>query len=372
MNLKIIEVKNRQAKKDFITLPWHIYQDNPYWVPPIISEEWKFLDPKVNPFFKHSEVVLFLAYNETNQPVGRIAAIINRNHIKFHQEQIGFFGLFESINSPEVARLLLETARNYLKSKGMSAMRGPMNFSVNDTCGLLIEGFDDPPTFLMPYNLTYYPDLLTTNGLSKIKDLYAYLFIPAVEWPKKISRIAQRIRSRKDIVIRSADIKNMDREVKIIQKIYNQAWQGNWGAIPMTNEEIKHMASELKHLLIPELLLIAEVNGQPVGFSLTLPDYNQAIKKINGRLWPFGIFRLLAARRKINKGRMLTMGIAKEYQRRGIDVIFYIETTKNALKLGYQEAELSWVLEDNNLMNRTIQLLGARLYKKYRIYEMKI
>ncbi|MEK7447864.1 MAG: N-acetyltransferase [Planctomycetota bacterium] len=375
MKFSVIEVHNHQTKKLFIHLPWRIYppQADHYWVPPIISEEWKLLDPATNPFYQHADVSLFLALDEKRQPVGRIAAIVNHQHLKFHQEKIGFFGFFESINSPEAAQLLLDTARHYLQSKGMTAMRGPMNFSINDTCGLLIEGFDSPPTFLMTYNPSYYPELFEKCGLAKLKDLYAYYMNPdTVNLPQKINRITERIQSRNEITVRHPDMKNLDREVKIIQEIYNRAWEDNWGALPMTDAEIQFMLKGLKPLLVPEFLLIAEVGGQPTGFSLTLPDYNQAIKKMNGRLWPFGFFRFLLEKRKIKKLRMITMGVVKEFRKRGIDVIFYLESIKQAQRLGYREAELSWVLEDNDLMNRTIQSLGARIYKKYRIYQKVI
>lgn len=371
--ISIIPVKDKSTLLQFIKVPWSIYETDKYWVPPLISEDKKLFDRTHYPFYKHAEVELFLAQDEKGQPVGRIAAIVNYNHIKHHNEPVGFFGFFETVNSSEVSGRLLDTARDYLRVFHMTKMRGPASFSSNEQWGLLIEGFDSSPYIMMPYNLAYYEQLLTGYGLVKAKDLYAYHVVSrSVKLPDKAFRIAERIKSRQGIVVRHFDTKRFKDEIKVIQEVYNRAWQDNWGAIPMTEEEMNYLAEDLKKIIVPELVLIAEVNGQPAGFSLCLPDYNQVLKKLNGKLSPLGMVKALWYARQIKSLRMITMGVIKEYQKRGIDVLIYIESIKQAIAKGYENAELSWVLEDNDLMNRTLKSFGSKLYKTYRIYEIPI
>lgn len=358
----------------FILFPWtsQIYKNNHYWVPPLISEDKKLFNPAVYPFHKNGEVTLFLLYQD-NKPVGRIAAIINHNHNKFHNEKTGFFGFFESINSPEAARYLLDTASQHLKEKGMERIRGPMNFSTNDTCGLLVDGFDSSPLFMMPYNPPYYIDLIEQSGFTKVKDLYAYFADKSIEKKvPRLERLAQKPLSDPSIKVRKIDLKNIRQEIRVIREIYNNAWSKNWGFVPMTDEEFEYMASDMKKIIDPDLALIAEIDGNPAGFSLALPDYNQIIKKCNGRLLPFGIFHFIFGKSKIDTLRLLTMGVVHQYQKRGLDVIFYLQTIKNGLAKGITRGEFSWILEDNIMMNRIMETLGVKVYKKYRIYEKNI
>jgi GNAT superfamily N-acetyltransferase len=371
--INVIAVNDEKTKNQFIKLPWAIYKNDPYWVPPLISDEKKMFDRNYHPFYKHAEVELFLALDEDNKPVGRIAAIVNHNHIKEHKEKAGFFGFFESINSPEACNALLNKAKEFLRKHGMQKMRGPASFSPNEQWGLLIEGFDSSPTIMMPYNPQYYTELLTREGLIKCKDLYAYYVDESIiKVSDKMIRIAERIISRENVIIRNIDMKKFREELNIIKEIYNKAWQYNWGAIPMTDDEMEHMAHELKPIVDPDLLFIAMVDGKPAGFSMALPDYYQALKKINGRLYPFGILKLLwyTKIKKIDMARQLTMGVVPEYQKRGIDTYFYTETIKRAFSKGYLKAELSWILEDNFQMNQILDSLGARIYKKYRLYDI--
>ena len=279
--------------------------------------------------------------------------------------------MFECINDKAVAQELFTAAAGYLKNKGMKIMRGPMNFSTNETCGLLVEGFDSPPMFMMTYNPSYYMRLFDDTGLIKSKDLFAWYVDDTLVIPNKMIRVAERVKSHLRITVRRANMKHLDTEIKIIQEVYNKAWSNNWGFVPMTDEEFEYMAKDMKKIVDPSLLLIAEVQSKPAGFSLALPNFNMALKHINGRLFPFGIFKLLwhIYIKKFNNVRVITMGIIPEYQKRGIDVLFYLETIKNGMARGYKAAELSWILENNVLMNRTIESLGARLYKKYRLYD---
>lgn len=371
--MNIVPVEDHQTLERFIRLPWSIYKDDRYWVPPLISQERRLFNRQVHPFYEHAEVGLFLAQDEEGHPLGRIAAIVNHQHLTTYHDQTGFFGFFETVDSPEVAGRLLSAARDYLKQHGMTRMRGPASFSSNEQWGLLIEGFGASPVIMMPYNLPYYERLLTGYGLTKCKDLYAYYVDRAgLKVSDRLLRIAERLKARADVVVRHPDMKRFDRELRIIREVYNRAWQANWGAVPMTEAEMEYLAHDLKSLIRPELALIAEVAGNPAGFCLSLPDYNPILKKLNGHLSPLGLLKAFWLKRRIKTLRLITLGVVKEYQKRGIDVIFYLETIKQGLRLGYQAAELSWVLEDNDLMNRTIQSLGARIYKRYRLYEMDI
>jgi len=359
---------------EFIMFLWTsgIYKDFPHWVPPLISEDKKLLNPAVYPFHQNAEVNLFILY-DSGRPAARVAAIINHNHNKFHNEKTGFFGFFECVNSPEAARYILDAAARFCKEKGMERLRGPMNFSTNDTCGLLVEGFDSPPLIMMPYNPPYYIDLLEKSGFVKAKDLYAYFADKSIESKvPHLERLAGRVLADPAIKVRKLDVKHILAEIRMIKDIYNNAWSKNWGFVPMTDEEFEYMASDMKKLVDPDLALVAEIDGQPAGFSLALPDYNRIIKKCNGRLWPFGIFHFIFGKSKIDTLRLLTMGVKREYQKRGLDVLFYLQTIKNGFAKGIYQGEFSWILEDNLMMNRIMTTLGAKVYKKYRIYEKPI
>ena len=369
--LTVIQANSGEAFKDFIKLAWKIYKNNPHWVPPLISEMKKKLNPKIHPFFKHSQVELFVAY-ENYQPVGRIAAIIDYNHNNFHQEKVGFFGLFEAIENYAVAEALLNKARQWLKNRNMNVMRGPMNLNMNDECAFLLEGFDSPPVFMMPYNPEYYLRFMEKYGMVKAKDLYAYLNEGIIKTPERIEKIARRAREKYNVKIRHADFKKLDEEIQKIKDIYNAAWEKNWGFVPMTDEEMDYLAADLKKIAEPELVLFAEVDEKPVGVAVTVPNYNEVLIHMNGRLDPIGIAKFLYHRKKIKGLRSLIMGMLKEYRLTGISVLLFTETAKAARKLGYEWCETSWNLEDNHLINKFDETIGGRLYKKYRIYEKEI
>jgi hypothetical protein len=372
MNLTTVETKRDLT--EFIKFPWQIYKNDPNWVPPLIIERKEFLDKKKNPFFQHSEVVFLLA-KRNGHTMGRIAGIVNHNHITFHQENAGFFGFFECVNDCEVAKALLDSVREWLKSKGMEIMRGPANFSSNEEWGFLSEGFDSSPVIMMSYNPPYYLDFMASYGMVKAKDLYAYFIDKSLPPPERVLKMAESIKNKENIKIRNIDMKNFKNEVKKIKQIYNSAWSKNWGFVPMTDEEFDHMAKNLKQIVDPHMVFIAEVDGKPAGFNLALPDFNQVLKRLNGRLFPFGILKLLwhtRIKNKIDGVRIITMGFVPEFQKRGIDTVFYVETYNVGVNRGYTWGEMSWILEDNILMNRVLELLGARLYKKYRIYEILI
>jgi GNAT superfamily N-acetyltransferase len=375
MEIKELSTKEVETKKDlmeFIKFPWKIYKNDKNWVPPLLSERKEFFDKGKNPFFKHAEVVFYLA-KRNDDIVGRIAGIVNHNHIEYQKEKVGFFGFFECVKDYEVAIVLLDTVRNWLKSKGMETMRGPANFSSNEEWGMLLEGFDSPPVFMMTYNPKYYLDFMERYGMRKAKDLYAYFIDKDSPPPERVIKMAENIKQKEEIKIHHVNMKNLKNEAKKIKAIYNSAWSPNWGFIPMTDEEFDHMVKGLKQIVDPHLVFIAEVDGKPAGFSLALPDVNLVLRRINGRLFPFGLLKLLwhtKIKNKINGVRIITMGVVPEFQKRGIDSVFYVETFNVGVKRGYSWAELSWVLEDNVMMNRVLNLLCAKLYKKYRIYEI--
>jgi len=367
------EIRVVQNKKDlmkFIKFPFKHYKNDTNWVPPLIIAQKDLLNRKKHPFFKHAEIEFFLAYRD-KEIVGRIAAVVDDNHNEFHNEKTGFFGFFETINDFEVAEKLLTTAKKWVKDKGMKKFRGPANPSLNEDCGTLIDAFDSPPVIMMTYNPSYYPELIEKFGLKKAMDLYAYyLDGQAKKMPEKLIRVTEAIRKRKRITIRPMNIKDFANEAKKVWYIYNNAWSKNWGFVPMTEEEFDHLAKDLKQAVVPEVALMAEIDGEPVGFSLALPDLNQALIHTNGRLLPFGLPKILYYSRKIDTLRIIIMGVIHKYQKLGIDALFYIDTWKNGAKKGYTKGEMSWILENNKMMNRAATMLGGEIYKTYRLYEM--
>lgn len=370
MSVEIRPVATSEERRAFLRFPWKIYPSSyPAWVPPLLAEERKRIDPDVNPFFGHGSVELFLAYSN-GDVAGRIAAVENTLHNEFHQEKIGFFGLFESVEDQEVANALFDSAAEWARDRGLIALRGPANFSTNEECGLLIDSFDDPPYVLMNYNPPYYVDLFENWGLAKAKDLLAYAVRHDGFDDRRFARISRLVeRSQHDLRVRSLRMKQFDKEVELIRDLYNLAWERNWGFVPMTDAEVDYMAKALKPVVEPDLAMIGEIDGVPVGFALALPDINQALHHLNGRLLPFGIFKLLWYMRRINRMRIITLGIQEEHRRTGLDGLFYLKMFGNGRRLGIDFAESSWILEDNELMNRALVKMGFVLSKTYRMYE---
>lgn len=373
MEITIKKVKTKRDLNKFIKLPWKIYKNDKNWVPPLISQMKATLNPKKNPFFKHSEVQLFIA-EKNGKTVGRISAQINRNHNKFHNEKSGSFGFFECIPDYKVASALFQEACDWAKSnpsEKMEIIRGPMNFCSNDEWGLLVKGFDSPPLVMMTYNPEYYTDYFDKFGFEKSKDLLAY-YADFEKMPERFERIMKKLEKKKRFVIRKLNPKKFKEEVATLFEVYNKSWEYNWGFVPMDKEEFMHTAKDLKSIIDYDLVFIAEIDGKPVGFSLTLPDINQALIKINGRLFPFGLIKLLRATKQINRVRTLALGTIKEYTNLGIDLAFYYYSIKNALPKNCARGEASWILEDNMKMRRPMERAGAKLYKTYRIYEKKL
>ncbi|MCX6995562.1 MAG: N-acetyltransferase [Kiritimatiellaeota bacterium] len=369
----VSEVVTPKDRERFIRFPWGVYRKDPCWVPPLIAEVRAFLDPQKNPFFEHADVQLFTVAHESGALCGRIAAVVNRRHNELHGERTGFFGMFECVNDPRAAAALFDAAANFFRARGLTIMRGPENLSVNDDIGLLIEGFDTPPTIMMPYNPPYYSGLIEACGFRKAMDLYAYYGdTRELPIPERIVRGMELCRRRYKFTVRPVDLRRFDEEIDKIYKVYTEAWEQNWGAVAMTRKEFDHLAAQLKSALDPDLMLIAEVGGEVAGFSLALPDFNQALIKLNGRLFPFGMLKLLWHRRKINMLRVITLGTLKRFRRMGIDNYFYVETWKRAFAKGLYRSEMSWILENNTPMNNALHNLGVRLYKCYRLYDREL
>jgi len=372
MTLEITPVRGPRDLESFIRLPETLYKNDPTFVPMLRSSERKMLDPKRNPFYEHAEAEHFLARRD-GRIVGRVSAIRNRAHEEIHRDKTGFFGYFDAEDDAEAARSLLATAEDWNRSRGLERILGPVNPSTNDPCGTLVEGFKWPPFVLMTGNPPYTPGLIEGAGYARAKDLLAY-FLPANEASHdKVKKVAAAVKSRGDVMLREIDLSRFDEELALVMEIYNDAWSKNWGFVPMTAAEIRFTADDLKAVVLPELAYFAFLDGKVVGFSFALPDINQSMKRAKGRLFPFGWFWFLKpVLRKIPVFRILALGVRKEHQQLGIGTLFYERYIDMALARGYRGAELSWVLEDNELMNRPLRHMGARPYKKYRIYEKSL
>ncbi len=365
----MVEIKKVESKRDlkkFIMLPWKIYKGYKNWVPPLISQVKEMLDRKKHPFHRHAEVDYFLAYKD-GEVVGRIAAIVNHNHNKYWNERTGFFGFFESIDDTSVSRALFEKTEEWLRERGMERMRGPMNFSTNEECGLLIKGFEYPPVVMMTYNPEYYIKLYEDYGMKPVRILYAYWMHKDFGIPERLKRVAEY--RKKKIDIRKINRKKLKEEIEKIKIIYNDAWGKNWGFVPLTDEEIDHIAKNLKQIADWDLIYIAEINGEPAGFSISLPDINIILKYANGRLFPFGLIKMLLHQKEIKRIRVFTLGVREKFRFRGLDSLFIYQTIIDGINKGYEEAEMGWILDINYQMNKIIEDIGGKRYKEYAIYE---
>lgn len=374
IGVKEIHVKRVKTNKDlktFISFPWKVYKGDPHWIPPLIMDMKEKLNKEKNPFFEHADMELFLAYKD-GEAVGRIAATLDENHNRFHEEKIVFFGLYESLNDSEVASALLDRVTEWGRERDMEVLRGPMNLSMNDECAFLLEGFNSPPAIMMPYNPPYYLDLMEKCGMVKAKDLYAFYMTRDHETAQKVDAIVQKAKKELQVRLRTINMKKLDEEAERIQFIYNQAWEKNWGFVPWTQKEMDHMVKKLKQFADPRLVIMAEEEEKPIGFAFALPNYNEAIKKMNGRLTPLGILKFLIYRRKIKGMRAIVFGVLKEYRQTGLSYLLYSELERNAIEQGYEWGETSWQLEDNEAINRFVESLGGKIYKKYRIFEKGI
>jgi GNAT superfamily N-acetyltransferase len=367
-SVEIVPVGDKQSLAQFIDLPYRLYRHHPYWVPPLRMAQKELLNTEKHPFYAHAEMQCFLARRD-GEVCGRVAAIIDRNFNEFQKEDAGAFGFFESVDDVEAARAVMQAARNWLLERGVKIIRGPLSPSTNYECGMLVEGFDSSPIIMMPYNSPSYPRMMDAIGLRKSKDLLAYWSTPTDVNGGKVERVAHRAAGMQGVAIRQIRMKQFDDEVQMIWNLYNSSWAHNWGFVPMTREEFLHEAAEMKQILKPEFVLIGEVDNRPVGFALALPNINLALKHAGGKLFPVGLFKILYHQRLIKELRILALGVVEEYRTAGVAAGFYAALIRNARQLGYGLSEMSWILEDNVLMNRSLQAMGAKKYKTYRIYE---
>ena len=372
--MEIIAVTSASQEKKFIDFPHALYANDPNYVPELFIGQRELLSKKKNPFFQHSKAQCYLAY-DNHKIVGRIAAIYNRNYNEYANRNVGFFGLFDVIDDYQVSKALLDQVVAWCKTEKVTAIVGPTNFTTNDTAGLLVEGYEFSPTVMMVYNKPYYLTHLQQYGFKKTKDLLAYEVTESEVNMKsvKLAGMLQERLARKGITVREANMKKLNEEIAGVRDIYRSAWDKNWGFVPATDAEFDHLAEGLKLIIDPKFVQIAEHDGKMIGFALAIPDINQITKNIKkGRLFPTGIFKLLLGKGKIKKIRIILLGVIEEYRKMGIEGVFYARIISNGLEKGVHTAEASWILEDNEMMNKGLQNINARVTKRYRILELPL
>lgn len=371
-NLQIVPLSRTPRDiSRFLKGAYDLYRDDPNWVAPILMDLKKvFTD--ANPFFKHAEMQLWVARKD-GRDVGRIAGISDRHHNQVVRQTEALFGFFESIDDPEVASLLFSTCERWAQQKGAKRISGPFNPSSNDECGLLVEGFNSPPVFMMTYNPRFYERLIEVQGYRQAKDLLAYMIDLSSIPMERLLKIASKVKSRNPTMrFRPLLRRTIEADLGKVKEIYNEAWQENWGFIPMTDDEVNFLADRLKPLLMEGLIWIAEEGAEPVGFLLALPDYNIGIKPLKGRLLTpkiFGFLPYVLGWKRPHRTRVVTLGVKEKYRSRGLETAMLIEGLKVGFDAGVTESEASWILEDNTMMRRVLEAIGGRVYKRYRIYE---
>ncbi len=372
MSLEILPVRNSGQLKQFIRFPNRLYANDPHWICPLEFERKEFFNPQKNPFYRFGEAQLFLAL-KNGAVVGRISAQVHHRHLDFHKDATGFFGFFDAVEEATVAHALVHAASEWLQAKKMKKMRGPFNFTINDEVGVLVDGFDRPPVVMMTHNFPYYDSLIQTTGLKKIKDLFAWDYVVGAI-SEQARQLADATREHPGLVLKSFEIKKIDSEIHLMMQLFNEVWSQNWGFVPMTEEEIHHTAKQLKPIIDPEMAFFVFVDGNPAAFSVALPNINEAIRDLKGKLFPLGLPKLLwRLKRGLKSARLCLMGIRKPYRGGALgalSVLMNVEIHLRGVQRGYRSAELSWTLEDNDRINKGIEFMGGKRYKTYRIYEM--
>jgi GNAT superfamily N-acetyltransferase len=374
--IEVTQVNSPKERDAFIKFPWRIYANDPAWVPPLLIERKEFLSRK-HPFYEHGDAALFLA-RSAGEIVGRIMASDDPNYNAHHGTNVGCFGLFESIDDPQVAAVLFEAAANWLRGKGRDEIMGPIDYSTNYVCGLLIDGFQHQPMLLTSHNPPYYGSLIEGWGFEKIMDLYAWWFADPAEAAVRLRRLANALRKRLEVVsFRPVNLRDIVADGRRIRDIYNEAWRNNWGYVPFTEKEFDYMTKELKPLVVPELAIIAEVAGQPVGFILAIPDINVALRHVkNGRLTtfglPIGLAKILYYKGKTKTARLIALGVVPKFRRHGIAEMLVLRVIEEGMHKRGFTPELSLTLETNFMINRFLEAIGAARYKTYRIYRRSL
>lgn len=372
-DVSVVRADGGRAFRKFLRLPYRIYASDPNWVAPLLRDVRAMFDRRKHPFHQHSEVQPWIAVRG-GECVGRIAAIHNRNHTAYHDEPAGFFGFFECIDDQAVADALLEVSGEWLRERGLKTIRGPASFSTNEVAALLVDGFDRPPTIMMPYNPPYYADLISGAGFHAVRDMVAY-YLDNNMPPEFLLKREERLAARLDVTLRTLRKEDFAAELDRVLYVYNKAWERNWGFVPMTEAEIRHMADELKMAVMkdPEQVIFAEnKDGEPIGFALWLKDYNQALIHARGRLLPFGILKILRHVKRIDMCRVLTLGLIKEYRHMGIDNLLYLRIFREGAAKGMVAGEFGWILEDNLAMRKPLEKIGSTVYKRFRMYDREL
>ncbi len=365
--MKIKKVESRRELKRFMKFPEKVYQGNKNWVPKL-DVDIKHLLSEKNPFFSHAWMELYMAY-EGKKPIGRAAAIIDYNYLKHQDDKTGFFGFFESFEDKKIPEKLLHRCERELKKKGMKRVVGPMNPSSNDECGVLLDGFDSPPKFMMPYTPRYYLDILEEAGYRKQHDLVALIMDVSKGPAQRLQRAVKRLKKKEPgMYSRPVKMGEFEKEIGYVKEIYNEAWSENWGFVPWTEAELTDIARQMKPLVMADLVQIGFFEEEPAGFLLALPDYNEVIKKIGRKLLPLGWLKFILLKRKIKGLRLMAMGIKNKFQNRGLGALMYNNSLESAVKRGFRECEFSWILEDNLNTIKIGKMMGGEIYKKYRIY----
>jgi hypothetical protein len=365
--VQIRTVAGRRDRRRFIDYAYERNAGDPHWIPPLRLSERDRLTPRKNPFFAHADVDLLLAWNGA-RVAGRIAAIDDRLHNDVHRDNAAMFGFFEAADR-DAAHALLAAVEAWARARGRTLVRGPLNPSLNESAGLLVEGFDTDPMLLMPHNPPEYAGFIESAGYGKIKDLFAWLYDLDREVPPVVARLAERLREREKLVVRPLNLAEIAREAERLRAIYCGAWERNWGFVPPTEDEFRRLAAELKPIFDRRCAVCAEVDGRPVACAIAIPDINQALKGTNGRLFPRALVRLLRRARYIDQARLLLLGVLPEYRTRGLYPLLLVELQRQTRGGPYRRVEFSWVLEDNRDINQPAEQAGARLYKRYRIYQ---
>jgi len=372
-SVSVRPVTTRSDRKRFIDFPYAFYQDYPHWVPPLRQDVKKTLNTRKNAFFDHGAIQLFLAEDASGSVVGRIAGIVNGMHLQKYDDGVGFFGFFECVEDATVAEALFDAAATWLREQGLTGMRGPANPSLNDTAGLLVDGFNSDPSILMPYNPPYYENLFVTHGFERAMTMWAYYVHKKYVQTDKLRRGAQLVKRRTPgLALRTLDMERFEEEAQTILDIYNDAWENNWGHVPMTDAEFDQLAHDLRQIVDPEMVFLLEHEGSPVAFSISLPNLNQALQHVSdGRLFPLGLPKLLAYAQfgGIYEVRMPLMGVRKEYQGRALDSLLVLATIENGPPNGYDACEMSWVLDTNRRLINAIESVGAAVDKEYAMFE---
>ncbi|TWT76362.1 hypothetical protein CA13_68560 [Planctomycetes bacterium CA13] len=368
--LQCLPVESRRDQKAFLALERDVYRDNPHWIPPIWSERRKIVGFKYHPFYDDADRQAFLVRRD-GRPVARVLAIVNHAHNRRYQEKRGFVGFFESYDDAAASQMAFDHALDWLREQGMTDVRGPVHPSLNYEVGLLVDGFDSPPTFMIPYHLPYYEKLFLASGFEKTQDVYSYeahIDILKSLDPKMLF-IVEESTKRFNVKCRMIDRKRFNQDVRTFLEIYNQSLQQTWGYVPMSEGEIDEQSAGLKHLIVPELTSIAEIDGKPIGAGFGLLDYNQVIRKIDGHLFPFGWLRLLMGKRKIDRLRLISTNVLPKYQKWGVGLVTLSRILPDAIEHGIQIGEFSWILESNRLSKGTVERGGATQTKTHRLYD---